>query len=60
MKTKITPEDVADLVEFSINSQKPDVKTKRGAGNEIEVKIGRRRFVVKVTKPACAKRQKQA
>lgn len=51
MITTVTSEDVADLVEHSINEAKPDVKTKRGAGSAIELKIGRRKFVVSVGKP---------
>lgn len=49
-QTSVTTEDIADLVEFSINETKPKVKTKRGIGNEIELKLDRRKFIVTVTK----------
>lgn len=50
-KPAVTTADIADLVEHSINEAKPQVKTRRGAGSSIELKVGRRKFVVSVGKP---------
>jgi hypothetical protein len=51
MKTKTTTADIADMVEYSLNETKPTVKTRRGTNDEIELKLGRVRSLVKVTKP---------
>jgi hypothetical protein len=58
MKTKTTTVDIACLVEYSLNETKPSVKTKRGMGDEIELKVGRAKFLVKVSKPARKVREK--
>ena len=48
-KTHTTPAEVADLVEYAINESKPDVKTSRGVGGEIEIAVGRRKFIIEVS-----------
>jgi hypothetical protein len=45
---EITSEDVADLIEYSVNKTKPRLKTQRGIGNEFSIQFGRRKFVVAV------------
>lgn len=54
---KITNGDVADLVEYAVNETKPKIKTKRGVGSEFEIKVGRQKFVVVVTKQKRAKKR---
>lgn len=56
--TAATAADVADLVEYAINEAKPNVKTKRGADSAIELKIGRRKFIVSVLRPVRRKSRK--
>ncbi len=55
-----TAADIADLIEFSINETKPTVKTKRGAGSLIELKVGRRKFLLSVCRPLRRKKAKKS
>lgn len=59
MKTNTTGAEIADLVEFAINETKPQIKTRRGFGNEIELEINRIKFVVKVEKTPGKKKEAQ-
>lgn len=48
LKTGTTEADVADLVEFAINENEPTLKTKRGVGSTIKIKIGGRQWKITV------------
>ena len=50
LKAETTASDVADLVEYSINETEPKLKTSRGTGDEVLVKIGGRKWMIKVYK----------
>ncbi len=54
---KVTEEDIQDLLEFALNAQKPNIKTKRTA-SDLTITVNRSKFKIKVERKRKLKAEK--